>query len=388
MKKSSIICTVAALMVAGLTLASCTDEKEQALVGQTFTMTVNASKGDTEAAKDLSLDLDGTTLIATWKTGEKVYVHNNTTGRDLDGYLEAKSDGASTTLQGSLTGDIAVGNSLELRFCSSDNYASQGGTIEWIATHCDYAIATVSVTSISPNVSTSDAAFENQQAIVKFILKKYDNKALLSNPSSLTVNYGTSSVSLSSIPTATYTINGDGVLYVALPGFSNQSVTLTATVGDSTYTKSVSGVSFANGQYYTVIAKMHKPTVTWDENDIAEIDLPIDGFFEKDGISATADGGDTQWDPNYIFVSGGEVYFSSSIGNITSIVMTGFVLDDGNLPDGWSVEGTTFTWNGTPAATVSLAYSEAIWDDGLEDYVETTTSISIEEDAQIVFTVE
>lgn len=38
------------------------------------------------------------------------------------------------------------------------------------------------------------------------------------------------------IPSSTYTTNGNGVLYVAIPGFTSQKVILTATVGDNTYT--------------------------------------------------------------------------------------------------------------------------------------------------------
>jgi len=72
--------------------------------------------------------------------------------------------------------------------------------------------------------------FVNQQAIVKFTLKEADGTTLL-NPTALTINYGSGSLELTSIPAATYTTNGNGVLYVAIPGFSGQNVTLTATCG-------------------------------------------------------------------------------------------------------------------------------------------------------------
>ena len=36
------------------------------------------------------------------------------------------------------------------------------------------------------------------------------------------------------IPASTYTANGNGVLYVAIPGFSGQNVTLTATCSSGT----------------------------------------------------------------------------------------------------------------------------------------------------------
>lgn len=61
-----------------------------------------------------------------------------------------------------------------------------------------------------------------------------------------------------SIPDTTYTTNGAGVLFVAIPGFSEKKVTLTATVGGDTYKFIRSGVTFANGQYYEINVKMTK----------------------------------------------------------------------------------------------------------------------------------
>lgn len=249
-KYTSIICTMAVLLMASaVTFVSCAKDEEPTVSGK-FTLTVNASKG-AQATKDLSLD--GTTLTASWKAGEKVYVHNNTTGEDLDGYLEAQSDGVNTVLKGSLTGDIAVGNELSLRFCSSDNYTSQQGTIEWIAKNCDLATATVKVTDIStPSVTTTAAEFKNQQAIVKFSLRNAGNTADLSATQLVVTVDGTD-----------YTItpaSATNVFYVALPGFSNQTVTLTATVGGDTYiSNAVPGITFADGQYYTVAVGMKAP---------------------------------------------------------------------------------------------------------------------------------
>lgn len=249
-KYTSIICTMAVLLMASaVTFVSCSKDEEPAVSGK-FTLTVNASKG-AQATKDLILD--GTTLTASWKQGEKVYVHNNSTGEDLGGYLEAQSDGVNTVLKGSLTGDIAVDDELSLRFCSSDNYTSQQGTIEWIAENCDLATATVEVTDIStPSVTTSDAAFANQQAIVKFSLRNAGNTDDLS-ATQLVVNVGGTDYTITPA-------SATNVFYVALPGFENKEVTLTATVGGNTYiSNAVPGITFADGQYYTVAVGMKAP---------------------------------------------------------------------------------------------------------------------------------
>ena len=77
--------------------------------------------------------------------------------------------------------------------------------------------------------------FVNQQAIVKFTLKDKADETTLLNPTVLTINVegdlsGDYPLTLT-IPASTYTTNGNGVLYVALPEFSGETVTLTATCG-------------------------------------------------------------------------------------------------------------------------------------------------------------
>ncbi len=300
-KYTSIICTMAVLLMASaVTFVSCSKDEEPTVSGK-FTLTVNASKG-APATKDLSLD--GTTLTASWKAGEKVTVYNVSKSAALTGKLVAQSDGASTTLTGELTGTIEKDDELTLKFCS-DSYDSQEGTLEYIAANCDYATATVTVASVAGGkiTTTSDAAFVNQQAIVKFTLQQSDHSALPSNPTALTINYGTGSVTLTDIPAATYTTNGDGVLYVSIPGFSNQSVTLTATVGDDTYTKTVSNITFVNGQYYTVTVGMTLPECSYTAPSLVSGTLTYNGNAQSlvTGGSATnatiyysTDGG-TNW---------------------------------------------------------------------------------------------
>jgi len=101
-----------------------------------------------------------------------------------------------------------------------------------------------------------DVTFENQQAIVKFTLQDKANGTTLLSPTTLTIEYGEESVSLTSIPADTYTTNGAGVLFVAIPGFESKDITLTATVGGNTYTYSKSGVTFDDGKYYDITVKM------------------------------------------------------------------------------------------------------------------------------------
>lgn len=186
--------TLAALLMAGAAFTACssddniTGEQPGVPSQQTYTMTIEASKGGDAADSPITraLSLEGKTLNATWTEGEKVTVYNVTKSAALDGYLEAQSAGASTTLKGSLTGTVEAGDALRLSFLNPV-YSGQNGTLAYIAANCDYAEATVTVASVDgDNITTAAAAaFANQQTIVKFRLKDTDGNNL--NASSLTI---------------------------------------------------------------------------------------------------------------------------------------------------------------------------------------------------------
>ena len=260
--------TLATLLIASATIVACSSENgvfdnqpAQPTEKRVYTLAVNASKGD-DAADTRALGFDGDgKLNATWATNENVYVKKGSTW--ATGSLNPDANGTTATLKGSLTGiDIEAGDNLTLQFPKSGDitYAGQKGTLADIATNFDWATATVEVESISAtgniNPKAATTTFENQQAIVKFTLLNADGSALPSNPTELSVSDGTNTTTLTNIPDATYTTNG--VLYVALPGFSTQTVALTARVGNSTYTYEKANASFTNGTYYAVTVKMRE----------------------------------------------------------------------------------------------------------------------------------
>ena len=271
------------LLIAGLALASCSSDDNgiEPQVPKTYYMTVDATKGVNEAASPAyrrALSLSGSTLTATWATSEQVFVQGTYLSDGITkfwckGSLQPQSAGGTVRLNGIITlPDKSPYSSIEeatgqehpiltLQFPRQElDYDDQDGTLEDIAAKYDYATATIRVdirdNHIVPFTETP-AVFANQQAIVKFTLKYPDGTTLM-KPSALTIQYGEESLSLTSIPDATYTTNGDGVLYVAIPGFSGQDVTLTATCssGNDTYTYTRSNVTFTNGKYYEINVKM------------------------------------------------------------------------------------------------------------------------------------
>ena len=222
---------------------------------KTYTMTVQASKGDNATTRALSLS--GSTLNATWAQGEVVTVYNVTKNADLTGTLTAQSSGASTTLKGTLTGTIMNGDKLKLKFLSPD-YGTQDGTLTGSATSidkvCDYAEATVTVASVtSGNITINEpsASFANQQAIVKFtLMKKYNNTNLeIPATTALTVNDGTNDYTVT--PTS-----ATNVLFVAIPATS--TVNLSTTISGITYSYNKTGASLVAGKYYEIGVKMFR----------------------------------------------------------------------------------------------------------------------------------
>ena len=222
---------------------------------KTYTLTVTAGKGERPDTKVLGFD--GTTLKATWAIGEEVSVYK---GEDLLGTLSAGSAGTKTTLSGSVSGDLSVDDVLTLRFLSPD-YASQEGTLDYIAAHCDYAVADVTVTSVvGTTVTTTSATFENRQAIVKFRLRNADNTAdLAARPLVVTAGLETLTVTPASATSE---------LYVAVPAIAAKPLLLKATVGETLYLLNKSGLTLEAGKYYAITARLSSAIVVHNESEL------------------------------------------------------------------------------------------------------------------------
>ncbi len=255
-----MIAMLAISIIAGGCSKNDSNNPQEPAKAQKYHMVVNAAKAQDHATNTPRrvLGLDGTTVNASWAVGEEVTVYNVTKNAAVSGVLTAQSSGSRTTLSGDLTGIIEPSDILTLKFLSPD-YIGQDGTLEYISAHCDYAEASVTVASVSGGniTTTADAVFENKQAIVKFtLISKADGTTLL-NPTTFTINDGTNDiVTLTDIPAATYTANGNGVLFVSIPGFADKTIKLSAKVGSKGYVCEKSNVTFANGNYYPIAVKV------------------------------------------------------------------------------------------------------------------------------------
>ena len=194
MKKNIFnIKTLAALLMAGAAFTACSNEddliKEQPVnPTQKYTMTVNASKGGDATTRGLSLS--GKTLSAKWAATDEVSVFpeawsSTTTLTSIGTLTAAASDNGSTSLTGNLTSAPSEGDNLKLLFPRATwDYTGQTGVLlsaaNSIEKKYDYALAEVEVKEVDGNTitTTADAAFQSQQAIVKFNLQDAGGSAI------------------------------------------------------------------------------------------------------------------------------------------------------------------------------------------------------------------
>ena len=225
------------------------------------TLTLEATKGVYVISRSLSPDAN--ILNATWEVGEVVKVYS-VTGEGYEemesvdpiGTLTAQSDGATTTLSGELISTYTpmVGAKLRLKFLSAD-YDNQKGTLEYIAANCNYAVADVTISDITNgNVIANTASFQNQQAIVKFSLKKQDGTTPV-EAMGLSVKVGSRS----------YDVNPDEAIseiFVAIREASNKDVALMATTAYGNFSGDVTSVTFEKAKYYPMDVDMKRiPTL-------------------------------------------------------------------------------------------------------------------------------
>ena len=278
-RKMKKIIMAAILFAANIVFISCSNDIEQEFrpVGKgesgLWTVLIPATKGNSNMR---GLSLSGSTLNASWKTTEHVYVKNKTRGNTIDANtLSPDANASSANLVGTLDGEYAAGDNLELMFPSSTvSYAGQVGTLEDIAAKYDYAKASMTVNSASAGVLTftsASANFVNQQAICKFTFEDYGGNPL--KPTSVVI-------SASNLVGGPLTITPDGStneIYVAMSN-TNQSnketYSFVATVGGVQY-QGWKKAKIENGNYYsttvTLASVIDLSTLTGSER-LVEVD--------------------------------------------------------------------------------------------------------------------
>ena len=273
------------LLIAGVMLSACEkdDTASEQQVQRTFTLSIDAAKGvykddATNRAATRALTLIEDNLNASWATTEHVYVQGQLLSDKsyfwFQGSIQPQSAGKTTRLNGtislpegwtiSIDDAIVKPHVLDLQFPRSGNldYTGQIGTFADIAAKYDYAIAeSVRFDIVGDHIEGVESAdFVNQQAIVQFRL--YDNAAVTDVPiSAKSLTVSAAGLITTGESTGDITIepaSPTNEIWAALRGITDTAVTLTATVGDDTYTFTQSGVTFENGKFYIIDAYLTK----------------------------------------------------------------------------------------------------------------------------------
>ena len=281
--------SLSALMIALAALTACSsednivnDQPANPTEPKTYTMTIQASKGDASTTRGLSLD--GKTLNVTWNEGEEVVVMQKTqvtpeVWTSLGKLKAQASANATTTLTGELQGlKDASGSTFPLVFYlhSIDmNYTWQNGVLDRndnatksIEANYDHAMSSeVSDFTVDGNTVTvsGGVTLNSLQAIVKFTLVDALTGNHL-NATSLNIKGSqymiesmnpTAGTKLTHELTITPASATNNVIYAAISSVGNSNFTLTATTEDNkTYTYEKSGVTFVEGKYYDVNVQM------------------------------------------------------------------------------------------------------------------------------------
>lgn len=272
----SNIKTLAALLVAGAAFTACSSSDSDNIIEQpenpsakTYKLTVQASLEGTQASTRGSIDgPDGNnTLKLTWDSNDVVYVfNNNASGFNLGDYINRDiipneigelSPQHSGNINGSnaqLFGNVTYGNYEKLTLTYGDHdYLNQDGTLGHIATNCNYAIATVTLTRIEQYASTFEttpAYFKNQQAIIKLRLNRNNNPIMAET---FSIKKGENVLcSFKSQYDGGQSIND---VYLAIPSVSKSD---NIRIEAGSYHKDISDITLEKGKYYTMTVAMDK----------------------------------------------------------------------------------------------------------------------------------
>ena len=154
-------------MLAVLAFTACSNDSDEAAGSDNhiWHVTLTASMGD---ATHRALDAAGNTITASFAAGDVVEVVR-ADGSPV-GPLTAKTTGASTTLEGNISGTFAADEVLKLRYRSATaNYDGQEGTLPGIAAGQDYAEGTLTVKTANPlTFKSNSVTLKSKQSITKF----------------------------------------------------------------------------------------------------------------------------------------------------------------------------------------------------------------------------
>lgn len=267
-------------------------EEHMAETATTYHISIPATLGDGADTKAVSFD--GTTSTSTFATTEMVYVYNSTKTSMLTGYLQPDNNGFNCNLVGDLTGTtIEEGDELTLYYNAVligafpyYNFTQGDGTASSVL---DGATASVTVNSVDPSLSTSDAHFSKLASMFRFKFEdgngipiEVHSLTVCSNNNSLVTDYEPledpsmqytwGSISMNITPYTSDYLYMEHFFDVSRSDASD-ALTFIAENGAHVFrgTKTAPAAGFMNGKYYyntaaiqlTDMGAIQPPTITW-----------------------------------------------------------------------------------------------------------------------------
>ena len=245
-------------------------------IGETYQLVIGAKKANDGFTRALSDN--GTKILATWASTDKVYAYVNDASADADAIELAPNSAGdnSTVLTGAITkeGGFTTSDVIHLYYLKkksaydSRSYDNQDGTLSKIASDFDYATADVSIIAVGPAslgndniLRTSDATFVHQQAITKFTVEK-KNGVTMGDDKMTALNISATAGLVGGV-TVTPASPGLTEFYVAMSNPASATYTFDATLGGKSYTTSKS-VTLVDDKYYTATLTMGKDSKAFD----------------------------------------------------------------------------------------------------------------------------
>lgn len=251
-------------LLAILAFTACSSNTDEAVnTPQFWHVTLTASMGD-ETTRALSAD--GNTITASFAENDEVKVLKS--DGTLVGTLTAKTAGTSTTLDGAISGNIAVNDVLAFRYRSATaNYDGQVGTLAGIATGQDYAEGTLTVTATSPSLtlSSNSVTLSAKQSITKFSFtcggSPVSVKTFGIAATGLVQSIAADATSTETVGAVTGTLGtASSDVYIALRNKTGEKQTYSFTIQDnaSNWYTGTKNAKLTNGKNYTASVTLTK----------------------------------------------------------------------------------------------------------------------------------
>ena len=339
MKRQKLYIVIASIVLASVCTGCKKVDNEPV---SSYSMTVDAVKTKT-------LSDNGSAISSTWTAGDEVTVWSSDGTTTQYGTLTAAGSGSSTTLSGTLSSLPADGETLLLKYLSPD-YANQDGTLTGSAASidklCDYATATVTAMVSGNSVTTTDAAFESQQAILKLTIKNSSGSDITSTITKLTI------IDIDGAKSYQVTPSSLSTIYVALPAISNGRLAFIANDGTANYRKAVTGKTLNAGNLTPVtLTTLYAGALT----GVFTADGQTVYFSEGNLQATTADLG-ANW--TWAFASAQYACVGNNAANTT--ISGSMTLSENGTVDlfGWNAAGSTYDNYGINNSITPADYDE------------------------------